>query len=173
MATVSLILPIAAAYLPDDSASNAAAQLQIKTSSAGTPKPRWVEALFDASTDEHIMWAFVMPNDYSSAPVLKVHYKMASATSGNVVWGAVVMAVSDGDAQDVDADTFDSANTATVTVPGTAGYLNVASITMTNADSVAAGDTVIVCLYRDADNASDTATGDAEAVNAELQYSTA
>jgi hypothetical protein len=172
MATGYITLPIAGCILPDDSANNNAAQLQAKSSSGGTLKPRWVEALFDPTADEHIFWSFIMPGNYASAPILKVYYKMTSAIAGDVYFGGLIMAVTDADAQDVDADTFAAANLGNATVPGTAGYMDVISITLTNADNVAAGDHVVVCLYRDADNASDTATGDAEVINVELSYTT-
>jgi hypothetical protein len=96
---------------------------------------------------------------------------MASATSGKVAWGCKVMALTDADAQDADADNFASANTANDTVPGTAGYMDVITITLSTNDSVAAGDHVVLVLYRDADDATnDTATGDAEFLGADFQY---
>lgn len=113
-----------------------------------------------------------MPADYASAPVLKVQYKMASATTGDVIWAGSIAAVTDGDSTDVDAKVFATANTATVTVPGTAGYLDEASITMTNADSVAAGDFVVVRIARQGAAGGDTATGDAEFIGAALTYTT-
>lgn len=171
MATGSILLSPAAAILPDGSASNAAPALQRVKSSAGAPTPYLFQLAFDASTEEQCMWSFRMPADYLSAPVLKVHYKMASATSGNVIIESRVAAVSDGDAQDVDAKGFGTANTSSATaVPGTAGHLDEISLTLTNADSVAAGDFVVLYLNRDAANGSDTATGDMEIVAATLQY---
>lgn len=173
MATGSALLPLGAAILPDGSASNAAPALQRVKSSAGAPTPYFLQLAFDASTEEQCMWSFRMPADYASGLVLKAQYKMASATSGNVILEARVAAVSDGDAQDVDAKAFGSANTsATTAVPGTAGHLDEISITLANADSVAAGDYVIVYLNRDAANGSDTATGDLELVACSLQYTT-
>jgi len=43
------------------------------------------------------------------------------------------------------------------------------SITLTNADSVAAGDYVRIAINRDADNGSDTATGDAYLLAVEVR----
>lgn len=174
MATGTILLPIGAAIIPDGSASNAAPAIQRVKSSAGAPTPYFLQAAFDASTDEILMWSFRMPADYASSPVLKVQYKMASATSGDVIIAGYVMAVTPGDAQDVDADAFATVNTSSATtVPGTAGYLGEISLTLTNADSVAAGDFVVVRLSRDADNGSDTATGDMEVVAVAIQYTTA
>ncbi len=132
-----------------------------------------MQLAFDAATEEWASWGFRMPADYSSAPVLKVQYKMTSATSGDVVWAGSIAAVTDGDATDVDAKVFATVNTTTVTVPGTAGYLDEASITMTNADSVAAGDFVVVRVARQGAAGGDTATGDAEFIGAALTYTAA
>jgi len=173
MATATVILPIGAATLPDDSTGNKAAALQRKKSSAAAPSPHWFEALFDDTTEEAILFSFVVPTNYASSPVLKLFYKMASATSGTVEFEARVMCVSDGDAQDVDADAFDTANSGSATVPATAGYIDEISITLTNADGMAAGDFCVIELRRDADDATnDTATGDAEVVGARFEYTT-
>lgn len=173
MATGSILLSPGAAILPDGSASNAAPAVQRVKSSASAPSPYFLQLAFDATTEEQVCWSFRMPADYASAPVVKVQYKMASATSGGVAFEARVAAVSDGDAQDVDAKAFAEANVGTATVPGTAGHIDEVSITMTNADSVAAGDFVVVYLNRDPAHASDTATGDCEVVAAALTYTTA
>lgn len=174
MATGSILLPIGGAVFPDGSASNAAPAMQRAKSSAGAPTPYFLQLAFDASTDEMCMWAFRMPVNYASAPVLKIQYKMASATSGAVRFEGRIAAVSDGDAQDIDANGFDSTNSAGVTVPGTAGYLDEISITLTNADSVAAGDFVIVWLNRDANGTTgtDDAAGDCEVIAVALEYTT-
>lgn len=172
MATGTVVLAIGAAMLADGSASNAAPALQRVKSSATAPGPYFLQFAFDASTKEQVTWSFRMPANYASAPVLKVQYKMASATSNAVVFDARIGAVSDGDSTDVDAKAFGSANTTTVTVPGTAGFIDEASITMTNADSLAAGDLVLLYLSRDAANGSDTATGDCEVIAVSLEYTT-
>src|SRR5688500_16816225 len=165
MATGTIQLPIGGAILPDGSASNAAPGLVRVKSSASAPSPYFWQLNFDASTEEQCYWSFRMPADYASAPVLKVQYKMASATSGNVIIEGRVAAVTDGDATDVVAKAFGTANTSSATaVPGTAGHLDEISLTLTNADSVAAGDFVVVYLNRDAANGSDTATGDMEVI---------
>lgn len=173
MATGSVLLPPGAATLPDGSATNLAPAMQRRKSSGSAPAPYFLELWYDAATEEWASWAFRMPADYASAPVLKVQYKMASATTGDVVWAGSIAAVTDGDSTDVDAKVFATANTATVTVPGTAGYLDEASITMTNADSLAAGDFVVIRIARQGAAGGDTATGDAEFVGAALVYTTA
>jgi len=162
-------LPVTAAHLPDDSAGSAAAQIQKKTSSDATdPQLFWVEALFDADTDEHIYYQFLMPDNYASAPVVDVYYKCASATEGTAAFGAQLAAVTDADAADMDANKLDAANVGTATVPGTAGYMDVISITLTNADSVAANDFVILCVFRDISG--DSVAADIEVPLVVLRY---
>lgn len=173
MATGSVLLTPGSATLPDGTASNAAPALARVKSSAVAPTPYFLQLQFDATTEEQCYWSFRMPADYASAPVVRVQYKMASATTGGVAFEARLAAVSDGDAADVDAKALAAANVGTATVPGTAGHLDEVAITMTNADSVAAGDFVVVYLTRDPVHASDTAAGDCEVIAVGLTYTTA
>ncbi|GIM89297.1 hypothetical protein [Paractinoplanes toevensis] len=172
MATGTVILSPGAAILPDGSASNAAPAMQRVKSSATAPGIYFLQLAFDASTEEWCSFQFRMPADYASAPVAVVQWKAASATSGGAVWDVRVSAVTTGDSVDVDAKGFGSANTATGTAPATAGYLVDTSVTLTNADSLAAGDFVVVRLARAAADGSDTATGDAECVGLAITYVT-
>lgn len=174
MATGSVLLTPQSAVLPDGSTDNLAPALQRVKSSASAPSPYFYQLVFDAAQTEQCMWSFRMPADYSSAPVLKVQYKMTSATTAEVVISGRLAAVTDGDAQDVDAKAFAAANTsAATTVPGTAGHLDEISLTLTNADSLAAGDFVVAYLARLGADAGDDATGDMEVVAVTLQYTTA
>lgn len=165
-------LPIEACYLPDDSTGSAAAQIQRRTSSDATdPQLFWTEALFDDTTNEHIYFAFTMPDNYASGLIVDVYYKMASDTGNDVLFGAAIHAVTDGDAVDLDAEELATTNdSAATTTPGTAGYMDVCSITMTNADSVAANDRVILEIHRHADDAADDAAGDAEVVACAIRF---
>lgn len=125
---------------------------------------------YDASTDETAYFTDVAPQGLTGALTLLVYYIMASAVTGNLYFQAAIEAVTPGDAVDLDAGTsFDTANSGNGAVPGTAGYLQSISITLTNADSIAAGDYFRISLNRDADNGSDTATGDAYVLAVELR----
>ncbi len=119
---------------------------------------------FDAATDETAYWTDIAPQGLTGTLTLIVTYAMASATSGAVGLQAQLEAVSDGDATDLDATTsFGSVNnSASTTVPGTAGYIDQISITLTNDDSIAAGDYYRISVNRDADGSAvtDSATGD-------------
>jgi len=168
MTTHSFTLPISACTLTNDAANNAAAQLQLKTSSGGTLHPAWIEALFDASTDEHIMFTFLMPSNYASNPIVDVYYKCASATENDVCFAAAVAAVTPGDAVDVDAKAFDTPNANTDTVAGTAGHEKVVSITLTDNDSLAANDNITLVVFRDVSG--DSVAGDVEVRLVVLRY---
>lgn len=125
---------------------------------------------FDAATDESAYWTGIAPQGLTGTITVIVHYIMASATSGAVYFQAALEAITPGDAVDLDAaESFDTANSGNGTVPATAGYEQAISITMTNADSIAAGDLFRLRLNRDADNASDTAAGDAYVMAVEIR----
>lgn len=125
---------------------------------------------FDASTDETAYFTGIAPVGWTGTVTAVVHYAMASATTGNIYWQAALEAITPGDATDTDATTsFDTANSGNGAVPATAGYEQSISITMTNADGIAAGDYFRLSINRDADNASDTATGDAYLLAVELK----
>lgn len=169
MATRELELPVESAYPLD---TTAPAWIYYK-SSAGAPTPVSPCLSFDASTDEIVMWSFIVPNDFVTSAVLRVFYKMASAITGAVRYECFIQCVTPGDSQDIDTNNYDSTNNTGDTVPGTAGYMKTFTITLTNRDSMAAGDYCILRLNRDADGTTgtDDATGDCEVVAVNFEYS--
>jgi len=120
---------------------------------------------FDASTDETMYFDDILPRRYGGGGVVvEIHYAMTTATSGNVVWMVAWENQAD-EAQDLDSDGFASAKSVTQAVSDTSGKVKRATISFSDGaemDSVGAGDLFRMSLVRDADNASDTATGDAE-----------
>lgn len=170
MSTSTINCTPGAAIFPDGSASNLFPGIVTVKSSGTAPGVYFVHLLFDATNEEWCNWQFIMPSDYGSALTANVIYKMASATTGGVAWDVRVAAITSGDATDMDAKVFGSSNVGTGTVSGTAGRPLVISFALTNADSVAAGDIVVVRLARAVANGSDTATGDAEFVGMALTY---
>lgn len=126
---------------------------------------------FDASTSETAYWTFVAPQGITGAWTAVISYAMASATTGGVAFDVAVEAITSGDALDTDATTsFDTVNGGNDSaVPGTAGYMEQISITLTNADSIAAADLVRVSVARDVADAADTATGDCYVFAIELR----
>lgn len=118
---------------------------------------------YDAATDEAAYWTFIVPQGITGTMSVVISYIMASATTGNVRFEALVEAVTDGDSTDLDATTsFDSTNNAGSAVPGTAGFMKQLSITLTNNDTLAAADYIRIKINRDADGTTgtDDATGD-------------
>jgi hypothetical protein len=88
-----------------------------------------------------------------------------TATSGNVVWDVSLERMT----TDLDSDSFDTIASGTAAANATSGILTVTEITLTTIDSVTAGDGYRLKVTRDANNASDTMTGDAELVVCELR----
>jgi hypothetical protein len=124
--------------------------------------------LFDASTSECAIWQGTLNADYASGLTFKASFSMTSATSGTFNLDVSVMAVTPGDSADINTDSYDTANACDdAGVPGTAGHLDQISCTLTNADSIAAGDYFKIKICRDT---GDTASGDAEVVHARLEY---
>ena len=79
----------------------------------------------------------------------------------------------DTDSVAIDADSFDTINTVSDDILGTtAKRPQTVSLTLTNADSVAAGDYVALRFGRDADNASDDLPEDAWLWAVSLEYTT-
>jgi len=126
--------------------------------------------LFDATTDECSTWQFVIPNNYSSSPLLDVIYSMASATTLEVEYEAAIMCITPGDSADIGTASFSNVAVSSGTVPGTAGHSVLLTVTLTD-DSCAAGDIAFVVLSTDANDAtSDDATGDREVVGLNFRY---
>jgi hypothetical protein len=129
-------------------------------------------AFAGATADESAYFVGIAPQGMTGTATLIVTYRMASATTGSVRFEALVEAITDADAVDTDsASSFDTTNSAGATVPGTAGYIDQLSITLTNKDSIAAGDYFRIQLRRDQDGTTgtDDATGDAQVLAVELQ----
>lgn len=127
----------------------------------------------DDTTDETARWSFIAPQQLGAGALsVVITYRMATATTNSVRFEALLEAITDGDATDTDATaSFGSTNSAGATVPGTAGYIDQLSITLTNADSIAAGDYCRLAVRRDADGTTgtDNASGDAHILRVELR----
>ena len=122
---------------------------------------------FDDTTSESGVFVGVLPEaaPLGSGLIVRLWWMAKTATSGNVVWGVQFEKTG----TDNDADSFDTAATGTSAANGTSGIETLASITITTVDSLAAGDRFRLKVYRDAANASDTMTGDAELVAVEVR----
>lgn len=173
MATGTIQCPVSAAIPPDGSASNAAPGLSRIQGTETSPKKHFLVAQFDAATDEHLWWTFRMPSDYASAPVAKLLWMTNTASANNVIWVGRLGAVTPADADTPVEHAEATANSTTTAGNATeARRLIETSITLTNADSLAAGDLVFLLIHRDADNGSDTLAADAELINVVIEYTT-
>lgn len=176
MTTGYVILPVAAAETPDGSGSgnNPAALEPVVNSGTQTtnaPKVSYVTWLFDAATDEHLMFPFIIPGDYASGGTVRLKWS-AKGTSGNAVWKAAVAQVTDG-TTDLDSGNtlFDTVATSSAdAAPGTVGITKESTITL--AGSYTAGRLAVLMIGRDADNGSDTLAADAVLIGATFEYVT-
>jgi len=125
---------------------------------------------FDAATDETAQWTFVAPQGMTGTLTAVLSLIGAAASTNPTYWDVSVEAITTADATDLDsADSFDSINSGSVAMGATQGYMVQLSITLTNKDSIAAGDYVRVRVTRDANNGSDTFAGDAYLLAVEIR----
>lgn len=122
---------------------------------------------FDDSTDENAIFLSVIPEAAILGSGLKIRliWTATTATSGACVWDAALERMN----TDIDSDSFDTAASVTTTTNGTSGVPNYSEITLTTIDSVVAGDGFRLKITRDANNGSDTMTGDAELIAVEIR----
>lgn len=138
---------------------------------AGTNFPVYGLA-FDAGADEACSTLFVANNYGSGNLTLILKWYADTATSGNVVWGGAVAAITPAtDNQNIETKAFATENTVTAAAGGSAQEPETSTITISNLDSIAADDVCHLRIRRVGSNGSDTMTGDAILVAVELQYS--
>jgi hypothetical protein len=115
---------------------------------------------FDDATDESAIFVSIIPEAASLGSGLKIrlHWMATTATSGNCVWDVSLERMN----TDLDTDSFATIASGTGAANGTSGIPTVTEITLTTIDSVTAGDGYRLKVTRDANNGSDTMSGDAE-----------
>lgn len=127
---------------------------------------------FDPATDEDSVFPGVLPRHYGGGGLtVTLYWSATSATSGNCKWNVQVERLED-EGTDTDADSFASAQTATAAAPSTSGALQYTTVTFTSGtqmDSLAAGEAFRLKVTRDANDAGDTMTGDAELHRVEVR----
>lgn len=128
---------------------------------------------YDASTDEAAFWKVDSFNYGSGNITCDFLWYAENATSGVVRWEAAIAAITpDTDSQDVTTKALATVQTVDDTHLGTVGKrVHLASVTISNLDSVAAGDLVWVRVRRIGSNAADTMANDAWLLQARLTYS--
>jgi hypothetical protein len=122
---------------------------------------------FDDTTNENAIFLDIIPQFaiLGSGLNIRLIWTAATATSGDCVWQVALERMT----TDIDADSFDTAASATVTTNATFGVPNYTSITLTTIDSVTSGDGFRLKVTRNGANVSDTMTGDAELIAVEVR----
>lgn len=116
---------------------------------------------FDAANDQESFYKFDAIRYGSGNVSVDLLWYAETATSGDVVWGAQLAAITpDTDSQDAETKSLAAAATVTDSHLGTTGKRkHRATITVTALDSLAARDDVALRIYRDADNGADGMAG--------------
>jgi hypothetical protein len=126
--------------------------------------------LFDAATDEFACFQIQMPKSWNESTGIVAQFVWkAGATSGNCIWGIQAVAFADSDPLDT---AFGTAQTATDAAVSPADDVLISSETsaITVAGTPGAEEFVVFKVYRDANAAGDTMTGDAELLGVKLHY---
>jgi len=122
---------------------------------------------FDDTTVQNAVFLDVIPQFAILTSGLKIRliWTAATATSGDCVWQVALERMT----TDIDADSFDTAASATATTSGTSGIPNYTEITLTTIDSITEGDAFRLKITRNATSASDTMTGNSELIAVEVR----
>jgi len=139
------------------------------SSGTGTPE-LWVLEFADAE-DNDCYFQFVVPGNFASAPVIKLYWMANADTSGEVAWEVSLMCATD-DADDLDTAAADTSIDVDDTTASAAGEFSVSTHTMTNNDSMAAGDIAVIRVVRNGDDGNDDLTDPAQLIMVVFEYTT-
>lgn len=128
---------------------------------------------YDAASVEALFFDFEAVAYGSGNVTVRLRWYADTASTNAVVWGCALAALTPtSDTQDVETDALATAATTTTAHLGTTGQReHETTVTITSLDSLAAGDTVRLRVYRDAASASDTMAGDAILTRLTVTYS--
>jgi hypothetical protein len=129
---------------------------------------------FSASGDLAAFWKFRAAAYGSGNLTCKINWYADNATSGVVRWGASIAAITpETDSQDIETDGLTTEETVDDTHLGTTSKrIMTATITVTNLDSIAAGDQCIIRIRRIGSHGNDTMANNACLTMMALSYST-
>jgi hypothetical protein len=143
------------------------------TTELSTNKLNFKTLDFDAATEEHADFAFALPSDYNGGTMTaQVHWTHAATTCDfDVVWGLEGRCFANDEA-------LDQAVGTAVTVTDTGGtttdlYVSAATAAITWGGTPAAGELVIITVFRKAADAADTMAVDAKLIGVQLNYTRA
>jgi hypothetical protein len=124
---------------------------------------------FNDTTAWSVFFVGVVPEAavVASGVTVNILWAAASATTGNVKWNVQIDNATTGN---IGTDSYDTLGTVTSAANGTNGLPTLSSITpLTTIDSIAIGNTFRLLITRDAANAADTMTGDAQLISVEIR----
>lgn len=128
---------------------------------------------FDQTTEEAVFF-HARAIKYGSGNLnFDIDWYAASGTSGGVVWGVQIAAITaNTDTQDIETDALATiATTATTHLGTTAKRLHRTTVTVSSLDSLAVDDFILIRLARVAANGSDTLAADAICTLVTMSYS--
>lgn len=127
------------------------------------------------AANQHAFFDFSSANYGSGDVTVKIRWYADTATSGVVRWGVALAAITPNtDTQDIETKALATAIEGNTTHLGTTGQReHESSLTITGAslDSLAAGDSCWIDIYRDTADAADTMTGVVIITKVILEYS--
>lgn len=122
---------------------------------------------FDASTQEHAVWMFVLPDGYAGGAITPVFYWTAASGSGKVVWGIQGRSLANDEALD---QALGTASEATDTLLAANDVHVVDGYAFTLAGTPAGGELCVIKVYRKAAAAGDTLAVDAKLIGVKLEF---
>ena len=133
-------------------------------------------ALFYSDSTDRSAFFFFRALEYVGGNdiTVDIDWYADNATSGNVVWGAAVAAITPLDTTQITSKSFATETTATTANPGTSSARLVRTsitISSSNNDGMVQDDWVILKIRRLGANGSDTMSNDAAVVNITVRYS--
>jgi hypothetical protein len=122
--------------------------------------------------DQSAFWQIRVPGYTTGNLSLTIDWYADTATSGNVVFGGSIAAITpNSDTQDIETDSLATETSTTTTHLGTIGQrVHRTTVTISNLDSVAADDFVWIRIRRGSGGDGDTATGRVHVVKAAVSY---
>lgn len=128
---------------------------------------------YDAAGTETGYWKLQLVAYGSGNITCDIEWYADTASSGDVKFDVKIAAITPNtDTQDVETKAFATSQTVTDTHLGTTGQrLHEANVTITNLDSVAAGDELWIAVGRLGADGADTMSGDAIVTSVRLSYS--
>ncbi|MFI6813780.1 hypothetical protein ACIBG7_15270 [Nonomuraea sp. NPDC050328] len=129
--------------------------------------------LYDATADEAAFWSLEAVNYGSGNWTVELIWYAVNATTGTVRWGVSLAAITpESDSQDIETKALATEQTVDDAHLGTTSKrLHKATVTLSNLDSVAAGDWVALRVRRIGSNGADTLANDAALVQVRISYS--